>query len=129
MLDEKLIYLDSADIATSPVSNVIKFNAATDLTLTNELPRIAKNVRGANHLNVVVNAPITGSEVVTLEDSADGSSWAAVPGGVIPVGAAAQGDVFSILVPLSTRIYTRVAETVGTVGVISVFLGPQVSKD
>lgn len=130
LIDNALVYFDEADISTSPTSNVIVFPTVTDSSrVSSSLNRIAKNPAGAHHLNVVVNADITGVEVVTLEDSADGSSWAAVTGGVITVGAAVAGSVFSIPMPLITRKYTRLAETVGTVGIISAFIAPQVSTD
>ena len=130
LIDNALVYFDEADISTSPASNVLKSPLVTDASrVSSSLNRIAKNPAGAYHINVVVNAAITGAEVVTLEDSADGSSWAAVTGGVITVGAAAAGSTFSIPMPLITRQYTRLAETVGTVGVISAFIAPQVSTD
>lgn len=122
MKDAKLKYFDQADISTSPTSDVVKFPASGDESRTGVGNRVADNVSGAIYLNVQVNADITGAEVVTLEDSADGSSWAATDC-VITVGAASAGDHFSKAIPSTLRQYTRVAETIGTVGTITVSLG------
>lgn len=122
MRDNKLVFFDNADIATSPTSNVIEVAAASIPARTGTEHGYAKNVSGAIYLNVIVNADITGAEVVTLEDSADGSSWAATST-VITVGAALAGEVFSMPIPADVRDYMRVVETVGTAGTITVFLG------
>ncbi len=122
MRDKKLTFYDNADIATSPVSDVIQVAAASDSAITGALHKYPNNISGATHLNVVVNEDITGAEVITLQDSADGSTWAATTA-VITLGAAGAGTVRSIAIPDGVRNFMRVAETVGTAGVITCFLG------
>lgn len=122
MRDATMVFFENADIATSPASNVIQVAASGDTSRVGALHRFAENVGGAIYMNVIVNSAITGLEVVTLEDSADGTTFAATSA-VINVGAATAGSVFSIAIPSDVRNYLRAAETVGTAGKITVFLG------
>lgn len=123
MRDSKLTFYDNADISGSPASDVIEVAAATDSAITGALHKYPNNLSGATHLNVVVDTTLTGTETITLEDSADGSSWASTTAVIVLAAAAVAGVVRSIAVPDGVRRFMRVDEAGGSAGNITCFLG------
>lgn len=126
MRDDILVFADNAAV-NGLTSNILQVPAATDPEKTGSLHGYAKNVSGAIFLNVFVTSTIAGTEVVTLQDSADGSTFADT-GAVItmPVNADA-GSVFSVAIPSNARNYIRIASSGGTSGNITAYLGQKES--
>jgi hypothetical protein len=115
MQDLDMIYFDN--IVVTGTSNVLKDTAAG----------MNPNVAGKLFWTTEIETDMTGTLVVTLQDSADGSSWAAVEGmtHTFAAGVAANAELYSRAVPVTTRQYTKVVTSGGSVGFISSYLSQQ----
>lgn len=124
LFDRKLQFIDGA---VSGTPDVVKFATASAKY------KLGANRHGAGYWNLQVNTAITASAASSfkLQTSADGSTYADVPGMLIDIPATglAKGAAFSLRLPEGTKQYLKLV--IGsnlTAGAVCSYLGDPIAE-